>query len=176
MKGCGFPSDFEIVISRKHKFLAIVQFMLWTQNKTITMNSKERFDIIEKLLEFGVEHVVDDILMMLDIEDLAQFAQVNRWELKLRLCPKIIYMGKVFKLFSYLKCNHHRLWNKILDDTSSHWKFRKRSILSREPHLTQLGNNEKLFYIGVTLLVNILIKLAKNGSQACIFSYTTRSL
>ena len=42
------------------------------------MNSKERFDIIEKLLEFGVEHVVDDILMMLDLEDLAQFAQVNR--------------------------------------------------------------------------------------------------
>ena len=42
------------------------------------MNSEERFDIIEKLLEFGVDHVVNNILMMLDIADLAQFTQVNR--------------------------------------------------------------------------------------------------
>jgi hypothetical protein len=65
-------------ISRKESFLAIVQLMLQTQNKRKTMNSEERFDIIEKLLEFGVDHVVNDILMMLDIADLAQFTQVNR--------------------------------------------------------------------------------------------------
>ena len=58
--------------------MAIVQLMLQTQNKTITMNSEDRFDIIEKLLEFGVDHVVNDILMMLDLADLGQFAQVNR--------------------------------------------------------------------------------------------------
>ena len=57
-------------------FLAIVQLMLQIQNNT--MNSEERFDIVEKLLEFGVDHVVNDILMMLDIADLAQFTQVNR--------------------------------------------------------------------------------------------------
>ena len=57
-------------------FLAIVQLMLQIQNNT--MNSEERFDIVEKLLEFGVDHVVNDILMMLDIADLAQFIQVNR--------------------------------------------------------------------------------------------------
>ena len=61
-------------------FLAIVQLMLQIQNNTVTMNSEERFDIVEKLLEFGVDHVVNDILMMLDIADLAQFTQVNRWE------------------------------------------------------------------------------------------------
>ena len=43
------------------------------------MNSKERFDIIEKLLEFGVEHVVVDILMMLDLEDLAQFLSTDEY-------------------------------------------------------------------------------------------------
>ena len=52
--------------------------MQQTQNNTITMNSEDRFDIIEKLLEFGVDHVVNDILMMLDLADLGQFAQVNR--------------------------------------------------------------------------------------------------
>ena len=57
-------------------FLAIVQLMLQIQNNT--MNSEERFDIVEKLLEFGVDHVVNDILMMLDIADLARFTQVNR--------------------------------------------------------------------------------------------------
>ena len=57
-------------------FLAIVQLMLQIQNNT--MNSEERFDIVEKLLESGVDHVVNDILMMLDIADLAQFTQVNR--------------------------------------------------------------------------------------------------
>ena len=58
--------------------MAIVQLMRKTQNKKITMNSKDRSDIIEKLLEFGVDHVVNDILMMLDLADLGQFAQVNR--------------------------------------------------------------------------------------------------
>ena len=58
--------------------MAIVQLMLQNQNKRKTMNSEERFDIIEKLLEFGVDHVVNDILMMLDLSDLGQFAQVNR--------------------------------------------------------------------------------------------------
>ena len=58
--------------------MAIVQLMLQIQNNTVTMNSEERFDIIEKLLDFGVDHVVNDILMMLDIADLAQFTQVNR--------------------------------------------------------------------------------------------------
>ena len=67
--------------SRKESFfLAIVQLMLQIQNNTVTMNSEERFDIVEKLLEFGIDHVVNDILMMLDIADLAQFTQVNRWE------------------------------------------------------------------------------------------------
>ena len=42
------------------------------------MSSTERFDIIEKLLHFGVEHVVNNILLMLDIVDLPQFSQVNR--------------------------------------------------------------------------------------------------
>ena len=65
-------------LSRKESCLAIVQLMQQTQNKTITMNSEDRFDIIEKLLEFGVDHVVNDILMMLDLADLGQFAQVNR--------------------------------------------------------------------------------------------------
>ena len=71
------------------------------------MNSKDRFDIIEKLLGFGVDHVVDDILMMLDIEDLAQFSQVNRWKSKKGLSEQgfqdkiCIFMSKMFIIIDY---------------------------------------------------------------------------
>ena len=36
----------------------------------------------------------------------------------------------------------HRSWNKILDDTSSHWKYRRRSLLSQEPQLSELADNK----------------------------------
>lgn len=42
-------------------------------------NKNEPFDIIGKLLEFGVDHVLDEILMMLTLRDIAQFSMVNRY-------------------------------------------------------------------------------------------------
>ena len=46
---------------------------------THTMNgSGVGFDIIDRLLNFGLDHVVDEILMMLSISDIGRFAHVNR--------------------------------------------------------------------------------------------------
>ena len=36
------------------------------------------FDIIDRLLNFGLDHVVDEIMMMLSISDIGRFAHVNR--------------------------------------------------------------------------------------------------
>ena len=41
-------------------------------------NKNEAFDIIGKLLEYGVDHILDEILMMLTISDIAQFSMVNK--------------------------------------------------------------------------------------------------
>ena len=58
--------------------LAISQFDFKTMIRNDYDNTNEAFDIIGKLLEYGVDHVLDDILMMLTISDIAQFSMVNR--------------------------------------------------------------------------------------------------
>ena len=51
--------------------------------------------------------------------------------------PRLTY--KQFNLY-------HRSWNKILEYTSSHWKYRRRSLLYQEPQLSELADNNDGIY------------------------------
>ena len=58
--------------------LAIFQFDFKTMIRNDYDNENVAFDIIGKLLEYGVDHILDEILMMLTISDIAQFSMVNK--------------------------------------------------------------------------------------------------